>query len=393
MAYDFDYDYSSDILDDIIDDSINTAYTPPPAADYGAVGDAVGGVFSDAASGIVNLIAPSILASQGYNVDDSSAGTFPNLEDMVNEGNLMVSNNPYSQIYGGDLTHTQLLDLAATTPQDEYTRLYTEYYDSKYNSPDSFDTGNYATVRDAIFDLDDYRDDFFNLGPDVFVGIDNTPGEGSGYDPRNVGTGGTPTVPAEGDPTSFPEDADPRNRGFMSSLLSALGLGGIMQGGIGGVFGNILGSMIGGKSSGSPLIDYLMIKSLMKNDKQGYVPVGGQAYGGQAFSSEDYRPINLQPALMPGVAYANMAAPAMMVGGEAKQYPNEGLAALAKEAPEVVERMGYEHGGSIENRPGDITFAKLEPGEFVIEKPAVDAIGIETLRKINSMGDGRPYYG
>ena len=39
MAYDFDYDYSSDILDDIIDDSINTAYTPPPAADYGAVGD------------------------------------------------------------------------------------------------------------------------------------------------------------------------------------------------------------------------------------------------------------------------------------------------------------------------------------------------------------------
>ena len=73
MAYDFDYDYSSDILDDIIDDSINTAYTPPPAADYGAVGDAVGGVFSDAASGIVNLIAPSILASQGYNVDGSSA--------------------------------------------------------------------------------------------------------------------------------------------------------------------------------------------------------------------------------------------------------------------------------------------------------------------------------
>jgi hypothetical protein len=50
-------------------------------------------------------------------------------------------------------------------------------------------------------------------------------------------------------------------------------------------------------------------------------------------------------------------------------------------------------GGSTDDRPGDITFAKLEPGEFVIQKPAVDAIGIETLRKINSVGDGRPYYG
>tara|TARA_R100001163_G_C5059254_1_gene195921 strand:+ start:1112 stop:2200 length:1089 start_codon:yes stop_codon:yes gene_type:complete len=362
MAYDFDYDYSSDILDDIIDDSINTAYTPPPAADYGAVGDAVGGVFSDAASGIVNLIAPSILASQGYNVDGSSA--LPTLEQLLASGGLSASN------------------IAGV--------------------PDSFvlptEERNLMTEGDFIFPAvseDIFLDELYNYDPnDAFIANVGV-GPGSGYDPRNVGTGGTPTegTPTGGDPTSFPEDADPRNRGFMSSLLSALGLGGIMQGGIGGAFGNILGSMIGGKGSGSPLIDYLMMKSLLKDEPKGFVPVGGQAYGGQAFSSEDYRPINLQPALMPGVAYANMAAPAMMVGGEAKQYPNEGLAALAKEAPEVVERMGYEHGGSIENRPGDITFAKLEPGEFVIQKPAVDAIGIETLRKINSMGDGRPYYG
>jgi len=33
-------------------------------------------------------------------------------------------------------------------------------------------------------------------------------------------------------------------------------------------------------------------------------------------------------------------------GGEAK-YPNAGLAALAKEAPEVVERMGYQEGGVV----------------------------------------------
>jgi hypothetical protein len=36
----------------------------------------------------------------------------------------------------------------------------------------------------------------------------------------------------------------------------------------------------------------------------------------------------------------------MKEGGEAK-YPNEGLAALAKVAPEVVKRMGYEEGGAV----------------------------------------------
>ena len=49
------------------------------------------------------------------------------------------------------------------------------------------------------------------------------------------------------------------------------------------------------------------------------------------------------------------------------------------------------HGGDV--RPGDITFAKLEPGEFVIQKPAVDAVGIETLEQINNMGNGGSYYG
>tara|TARA_R100000995_G_scaffold67736_1_gene36362 strand:- start:305 stop:1060 length:756 start_codon:yes stop_codon:yes gene_type:complete len=245
-------------------------------------------------------------------------------------------------------------------------------------------------LSDYNFDIDDYTDDFFDM--DVFAGIDNTPGEGSGYDPR---------LPEDPYPNIQEIEVQGRKRpetekaGFMSSLLSALGLGGIMQGGIGGAFGNILGSMIGGKGSGSPLIDYLMMKSLLKDEPNagGSVPIGGQAYGGPAFNYQDYQPTNLQPALMPGVGYANMAAPAMMGGGETKQYPNKGLAALAKQAPEVVERMGYEHGGSIENRPGDITFAKLEPGEFVIQKPAVDIIGIETLRKINSMGDGRSYNG
>ena len=38
-------------------------------------------------------------------------------------------------------------------------------------------------------------------------------------------------------------------------------------------------------------------------------------------------------------------------GGEAKKYPNKGLEALAKEAPEVVERMGYKNGGMVASCP------------------------------------------
>ena len=40
-----------------------------------------------------------------------------------------------------------------------------------------------------------------------------------------------------------------------------------------------------------------------------------------------------------------MAPLSMKGGGEAEKYPNEGLKALAKEAPEVVKKMGYEMGG------------------------------------------------
>jgi len=250
--------------------------------------------------------------------------------------------------------------------------------------------------------------------------------------------------------------------GILGQILGFGGAG--AAGGGGGEAGESgLGSFLSGAN---PLMQFLAMKSLMKDDGGGGgAPIGGQAYGGPAFNYQDYQPTNLQPALMPGVAYANMGAPGMISGGLAMPSSADlerrrqnvleqpgltsglemGMPSFARpgirvevEEPSTQEILaaiqndqvvelgdgsvvvavdgqytiisprrlagikdawrrkgftGMQSGGSTDDRPGDITFAKLEPGEFVIQKPAVDAIGIETLRKINSMGDGRPYYG
>jgi len=283
-----------------------------------------------------------------------------------------------------------------------------ELYGDSFFTPD-----NYGTDMDSIFSLGDYTfdtpysdyswlDDFIQeedtYSADDITGMtdEELAAAIAATEPETGIFGGTfgPKIKN----TIFGQGSGPLGGnvlgggGILGQILGFGGQGGGQGGGIRSLFG--LGGDGGGGFGGSPLLSFLAMKSLLKDqDSGGSVPIGGQAYGGPAFNYQDYQPTNLQPALMPGVGYANMAAPAMMGGGETKQYPNKGLAALAKQAPEVVERMGYEHGGSIENRPGDITFAKLEPGEFVIQKPAVDIIGIETLRKINSMGDGRSYNG
>lgn len=262
-----------------------------------------------------------------------------------------------------DFSLADYIDLASGLSKDD--PFYIDF-DSKI--PDMKEGYGIYEGDDMSFDARDYDTGIFGgrVGPilrDIFVG------RGQGPLGGNVLGGG----------------------GLLGQLLGFGGQGEGQGGGIRSLFG--LGGD-GGGFGGSPLLSFLAMKSLLKDEPSAAVPVGQQAYGqAQPFNYQDYQPTNLQPALMPGIAYANVGAPGMMDGGGVKQYPNKGLAALAKEAPEVVKRMGYKDGGSIMNRPGDITFAKLEPGEFVIQKPAVDVIGIETLRKINSMGDGRPYYG
>ena len=383
VEFNYDYDYS-DLMDGVIDDSVDTSYTPP-TTDYSILGDAASGVGSGIANlfgQYANFIGPSYLGAAGFNPTTG----FSNLEDLISSGALSASNMAGmadSSVYGGDMTLDELTSLAATTPRDEYTRLFTEYLDKNFPVGDTSSMSSSSGLSDYDFDYD-YDFDIDDYIDSLFDDVDNTPGEGSGYDPRNGSGSSNGDTETNGNQVGPPK---PEEKGFFSSLLSALGLGGLLQGGggLGGLFGNLLGSMVGGKGSGNPLIDYLMMKSLLKDQPQGSVPIGEQAYGqAQPFNYQDYQPTKLQPALLPGVGYGN--APGMMKGGEAKKFPNKGLAALAKVRPDVVQKMGYKSGGSIKNRPGDITFAKLEPGEFVVRREAVDAVGIPTLEQINSMG-------
>jgi len=105
-------------------------------------------------------------------------------------------------------------------------------------------------------------------------------------------------------------------------------------------------------------VGQLLLANYLKNkdkaDKN--IPIGQEAYGGgQGLGSmPDYRIFNLQPALMPGVGYANAPPPEMKHGGLA----------------------------SLDQGPGDITLARLEPGEFVMTRKATDNIGAKNLYRL-----------
>jgi hypothetical protein len=269
--------------------------------------------------------------STGIATDDPFHIDFSNIPDMLGDGS----------VYEGDDMDFSIFDLL--------------------DIPDKIGDG-------SVYDYDDPSE--LDWDSDNPLGLPETGPLGGGWWPaiRNtlIGSGGGPlggNILGGGE-------------GGAGILGAILGLGGQGGGGIfggggegGGGGGGGLGSLMGG----NPLLSFLAMKSLLKDEPsaEGTVPIGGEAYGGPAFNYQDYQPTNLTPALMPGVGYANMGPPPPDV--------------------RIPEVPGMMHGGDV--RPGDITFAKLEPGEFVIQKPAVDAVGIETLEQINNMGNGGSYYG
>jgi hypothetical protein len=157
----------------------------------------------------------------------------------------------------------------------------------------------------------------------------------------------------------------------LSGLLSML-----LGGGSGGkkTGGGILGNLIGGSKNmlDNDLIKILLGKKLLDDDREGgsagYVPIGQEAYGGGG-GQPSYQISNIQPALLPGMAYANQPTtynadppPGMQGGGIA----------------------------SLENRmegPGDITKAMLEPGEFVMTRKATENLTPEYLYNLMNQAE------
>jgi len=356
-----------------------------------------------------------------------------------------------------------------------------------------------GSILDSILNPDYYTDDdiqnYFTSGdifgtsflddllsgdlPEATYGADPVVG-----DPANVAAGGDPADPAAeltwwqkllqgvigsgsgpfGGSVLGPQ-GEGTTQGLLGGILSTLfgggGGGGIFGGGA-GAGGEGAGGGIGGLFGSNPLMAFLMAKSLMKDEQtpSSLVPIGQQAYGApEAYNMPDYRVTNLQPALMPGVGYANMAQPQQPIGMEQGGLAGLGRSELVRKILEkqaehkdfysrtepegnqqwvsveeyeklkrkgridrkflrtksrqrwnpVSEQMeilipgGFEGeiitgigglpqlqtGGVASEGPGDITLAKLEPGEFVIRREAVDKVGLPALERINNMGRGR----
>ena len=171
-------------------------------------------------------------------------------------------------------------------------------------------------------------------------------------------------------------------------------------GGLGGFLGNIfgggtttpgtsregLGSLLGNIGGGGVLDTVLkgvLAKRLLDQDSPNpadIIPMGLNAFGYtpgmiEALKNDSYRIGNLKPALIQGQQYANL---------DPENMPTSTPIATA----EAGGIMGLEAGTMVnpnrmdDNGPGDITPAFLEPGEFVMTRPATQVLGARNLYKL-----------
>ena len=301
---------------------------------------------------------------------------------------------------------------------------------------DSFDdegTYNYDPVGDMFDDTNTYgADDYswmdnLNFGDDLF-NTDTSP-EGqisawmdnyfnSGASTEGVGVddflpGGDYYSESEDETGIFGGTAGPKARKFFAELFGfAGGSGGKKTDG--GGLGGLLASLAGGSKNmlDNDLIKILLGKKLLDDDREGgsagYIPIGQEAYGGGG-NQPSYQISNIQPALLPGMAYANQPTtfnnmppptappatlPGMQAGGLAHHHPQLHSHAHGSRPNDIpgmpgmqdllLRPDGMQSGGiaSLENRmegPGDITKAMLEPGEFVMTRKATQNLTPEYL--------------
>ena len=246
-------------------------------------------------------------ADYGYLFDDSGDGAV-NLDFDYDPSNSGIGSLDFSNLFSDD---------------DDYSYLFGSDDDGIANLDFDYKPGvDFSDVYDNLFNENtNYDDTVKELYPDLFMDS-------------------TQDLIANADTSS-------------TLLDTILGL-------VGGKKGKnkaqgIMSSVGGGITdfANSPIGQLLLANYLTKQDKEDRkIPLGAEAYGDQGLGSmPDYRIFNLQPALMPGVGYANAPPPEMKQGGLASM--NEG--------------------------PGDITLARLEPGEFVMTRKATDNIGAKNL--------------
>jgi len=255
-------------------------------------------------------------------------------------------------------------DLFTDEDTTDYSYMFDDSDDGAVNLDFNYDPNNYGIgafdVSSLFNDDDDFSylfgsdDGIANLDFDYKPGVDFSDVYSSLFD-----------EPADYDDTVkelYPDlfmnstqdliaNADTSNNlldtilGFVGGKKGKSRAQGIMQGVTGGItdFAN------------SPIGQLLLLNYLKDQDKDAKkIPIGAEAYGDQGLGSmPDYRVFNIQPALMPGVAYANAPPPEMKHGGI--------------------------HGAGKDEGPGDITLARLEPGEFVMTRKATENIGAKNL--------------
>ena len=305
MAVDFSF------LDDILSDD---------NADYGYM-------FDDSDQGAVNL-------DFDYDPSNYGLGAF-NLSNLFNDDDDYSylfgdddNDSAYSYLFGNDDAGPVNLDFDYTPGvdfKDTYKNLFDDNTDYSYL---------FNNKGDGTMSEDDYKGILgLGIGPklkDFFLGTEDS----AGFLGNFLGGGGN-------------------NK---KSGGSNTGLAGLLQSLMGG--GNNNSGLFGG-SGLETIIKLAMINKLRKQDRDDpneVVPIGSDAFAavgqGQGLGTmPDYRVFNIQPALMPGVGYANAPPPGMKQGG-------------------------------VSDGPGDITLARLEPGEFVMTRKATDNIGAKNLYKL-----------
>ena len=139
------------------------------------------------------------------------------------------------------------------------------------------------------------------------------------------------------------------------------------------IFGGGMGTG-GGMGGLGGLASLALLKNILNQPDRSpadIVPMGASAFGytpEQLENIPSYRIANLQPALVKGAQYANMEEGGLL----------EGIASIKQNG----NIKGYEKGGMDDDGPGDVTPAFLEPGEFVMTRPATRVIGAKNLYRI-----------